>query len=619
MSSKWCAYFNETEPKEYRFLGFYEYRSKQVDFTFSFQKESYKLQMDLDNLMKDGSEEAKETATEGVLIATGTMECCLPYGRNVRYRKMDLCVRKWNPYNYGGQWNAVYLTVGMSVVPAFRSGHRDTFRGVNAFWNKIELSRRLQDRLQTAEVKATSSLIDVSVKIFATTTRNVRSAIENVHNTLAITGTENPKKRSAEEASLISTPPNLRDRSPPSCYNGNNFLNDYNEESTEVVDASPTNDYESDVEITRKEDGNPFDARKDEGLTRYKVVLSWKHAINNMNINNFSENDWVTRDGHNISIDFRNFQLKSIEKLEANPTLSYAKDIDLILCLSSIMYCNELKPKYVECSEKAWNEARPRSLIPKELPTVADLAIIEYSRILNDKQLLITKWRNNWTKGNTLLTDEDKEIFDCVQTVSRNFFTYLSSVSYNEDKKLDEDTFIHRYCHQILEEIFNKADFSLVWANGESESSKERRLLDGHNHGRKSDFRILSKIDDTEREFVFDEIKSPHCFNTVNKSLIKLAEFMKGSLDFIINTYGYVAGLEMYGILICVYDGLYRCNLLSKVLFPTESANFVNIVTVVSTLYSLLERTRSTINIINSSQLTTHSSPKILRVPIVRV
>ena len=55
MSSKWCAYFGKTEPKEYCFLDFYEYRSKQVDFTFSFQKESYKLQMDLDNLMKDGS------------------------------------------------------------------------------------------------------------------------------------------------------------------------------------------------------------------------------------------------------------------------------------------------------------------------------------------------------------------------------------------------------------------------------------------------------------------------------------------------------------------------------------------------------------------------------------
>jgi hypothetical protein len=45
------------------------------------------------------------------------------------------------------------------------------------------------------------------------------------------------------------------------------------------------------------------------------------------------------------------------------------------------MYCNELKPVYVECSEKTWNEARPRSLTPKELPTVANLVIIEYSRV----------------------------------------------------------------------------------------------------------------------------------------------------------------------------------------------------------------------------------------------
>jgi len=45
------------------------------------------------------------------------------------------------------------------------------------------------------------------------------------------------------------------------------------------------------------------------------------------------------------------------------------------------MYCNELKPEYVECSEKTWNEARPRSLIPKELPTVADLVIIDYNRV----------------------------------------------------------------------------------------------------------------------------------------------------------------------------------------------------------------------------------------------
>ena len=44
-------------------------------------------------------------------------------------------------------------------------------------------------------------------------------------------------------------------------------------------------------------------------------------------------------------------------------------------CLSSIMYCNECKPEYVKCSEKAWDEA------PKMLPTIAHLVIIEYNTV----------------------------------------------------------------------------------------------------------------------------------------------------------------------------------------------------------------------------------------------
>jgi hypothetical protein len=51
---------------------------------------------------------------------------------------------------------------------------------------------------------------------------------------------ENPKKRPAEEASpVITPPPNLRDRSPPPPYkSGYISLNDYNEESAEVADTS---------------------------------------------------------------------------------------------------------------------------------------------------------------------------------------------------------------------------------------------------------------------------------------------------------------------------------------------------------------------------------------------
>ncbi|CAB4415200.1 unnamed protein product [Rhizophagus irregularis] len=170
-----------------------------------------------------------------------------------------------------------------------------------------------------------------------------------------------------------------------------------------------------------------------------------------------------------------------------------------------------------------------KTIDSKELPTVADLVVIEYNRLLNDKQSLNTKWRNNWAKGNKLLTDErQRHLRLCADNFKKfvsSSITYLSSISYNDNKEMDEDTFVHRYCHQIFEEIFNKTGFSV--GNGESESSKERRLLDGYNHG---------KIFSTD----------------------------------------------------LVYDGLYRCKLISKVLLPTENANFLNIITVVSTLYSLL-------------------------------
>jgi len=85
-------------------------------------------------------------------------------------------------------------------------GHRLTFHNVNAFWNKIELNRKLQDQLQAAEVvaflvaliswrllirfflsmqvEATSSLINITKETFATTIGNVHSAVENVNDTL---------------------------------------------------------------------------------------------------------------------------------------------------------------------------------------------------------------------------------------------------------------------------------------------------------------------------------------------------------------------------------------------------------------------------------------------------
>ncbi|CAB4435016.1 unnamed protein product [Rhizophagus irregularis] len=73
----------------------------------------------------------------------------------------------------------------------------------------------------------------------------------------------------------------------------------------------------------------------------------------------------------------------------------------------------------------------------------------------------------------------------------------LVIIEYNRNKKNGQRYIIHPYCHQRLEEIFNKTKFSLIWSMA----------------------------------IIFDEIKLPHCTITVNQRIIKLAEFMKGSLD----------------------------------------------------------------------------------------
>ena len=54
------SYFTETKPEEYRFLSFYQYRSRQKDFTFSFQKEADILRKCLDFLKKMSPEDVKK-------------------------------------------------------------------------------------------------------------------------------------------------------------------------------------------------------------------------------------------------------------------------------------------------------------------------------------------------------------------------------------------------------------------------------------------------------------------------------------------------------------------------------------------------------------------------------
>lgn len=87
-----------------------------------------------------------------------------------------------------------------------------------------------------------------------------------------------------------------------------------------------------------------------------------------------------------------------------------------------------------------------------------------------------------------------------------------------------------------------------IRANGESSSSRERRKIDDKKHGRKPDFRVLFE---GKNEIIFGEVKPPRTANSViNHALIKLGEFMKGSLDSLHNRFGYSSHSVTFGIII---------------------------------------------------------------------
>ncbi|CAI2196654.1 18922_t:CDS:2, partial [Funneliformis geosporum] len=172
------AYFDETHPEDYRFLDFYEYRSQQSDFTFSFQKESDKLKKDLGSLITNGSDEMKEGANllnksfkREASQLRWTTACCPPYGLIVRCGKRKPSQLRWT--------TACCLPYGLL-------GHREYFSDVDAFWRKIELHEELHD----IEEEASRSIMHDTVKVVDTAIGNARSTIENVNTRLT-----NPRKR----------------------------------------------------------------------------------------------------------------------------------------------------------------------------------------------------------------------------------------------------------------------------------------------------------------------------------------------------------------------------------------------------------------------------------------
>ncbi|CAG8832221.1 44825_t:CDS:2, partial [Gigaspora margarita] len=178
MSCNWSSYFNEARPEDYRFLDFYNYRSQQTDFTFSFQKESDKLKKDLKNLIINGSDKQKKGANqlnENFKLAEGDFH---NYGGHLLAVHLTVClpvVEKGIPHNYGGHLLAVHFTVCLPVVSA--SSHAS--------------NNALSHDMLTHE-NASRSIMNNTTKVLGTAIENVHYTIENINDALT-----NPRKRTS--------------------------------------------------------------------------------------------------------------------------------------------------------------------------------------------------------------------------------------------------------------------------------------------------------------------------------------------------------------------------------------------------------------------------------------
>ncbi|CAG8599921.1 6549_t:CDS:10, partial [Acaulospora morrowiae] len=358
-------------------------------------------------------------------------------------------------------------------------------------------------------------------------------------------------------------------------------------------DISTTFNCEEDVDI----ESEYCDARK-----RYKILCSWGDVIDKIDFRDTSKEDWIV-ERYNLSDEFRKFQQLTIRQIKENPYLCYKQNIKEILCLSNIMHIERTKPSYLTVTSTIWNKIFQRQL-PSSLPPVVSNVALEYTSMLNSFKLLSDiqdVWCANFSKV-VELSIQEKEKFCQAQIIFRNFLL-LSSKGVDTN---NENTFVHETLHDLFKEIFHDSMFELIWVNGESSVSKNRRSSDKENsRGKKPDFKILTN---TRDEIIFSEAKPKDLSSIlINKDFIKLSDFQVNALDELVKRYGNRIGLASFGARIRIYemdinyDGIYRMFLIANVLTPTEQAQFLNLISVLEALYNVKDRISEVLKVIASS------------------
>ncbi|CAB5377222.1 unnamed protein product [Rhizophagus irregularis] len=530
-------YMIQTPVDEWSLLGFLKYRKEQKDFSGLKDKEHYRYQMGLAAvLLYDKFTTVERTKAQQRLINFKTEvkeECISRFWHNyiqdkqeseltTLQKEKDLLVER------------VTLQPGCFTLPNKKPGSNRRFR--RSFSNHHSSSKpSLPPPSHKTEDNSFDYYNEETEDASAETSLDEIDAFFQNHPYVAKdVKTKSRKRRSKKDTgSKISTKESKRN-------NKNSSMNVQSGTEDEIVDAGQTlsGESESSVEETKKSE-------------KSKTILSWEHVIDKIKISSNSDHDWLAN-GYNISRFFREFQINTIERLKKNPTLSYATDVDEILCLSFIIF----------------------TLTPVTLPINVQLIIMEYNTLLTNRKVLREKWRQNWAKCDASMTEKEAKIFECAQLVTRNFFLNISASS-TGDNIMNEDTFVHRYCHLMLEEIFNVTNYKLFWANEESSTSKERRKSDGSLH----------------EQFWYSQCSETFGF------------IIKG------------CQVELFGMDLA-FDGLYRFKKIGRALLPTEDANFLNIE---KADRSIEELNRPTTPTGQSYHRESNSSPHKVQIPVLKI
>ncbi|CAG8677225.1 12497_t:CDS:10, partial [Acaulospora morrowiae] len=145
-------YFQKTSPEKFRFIDFYKYRQRQDDFTRSFREESGNLWRCLMSLVKDGTPQVKENATDVRLATEVPRRVIVEVGVSFAVLR-----RGTYSHNYGRGFNLLYGGFPL---------HRTKLEDVRIFWQQIENETTIDDaeaEVACKFIRRSSKVIDVAL------------------------------------------------------------------------------------------------------------------------------------------------------------------------------------------------------------------------------------------------------------------------------------------------------------------------------------------------------------------------------------------------------------------------------------------------------------------------